>query len=91
MCETASTITVLVVKPPAAMAFDTVVGGAMILALITDLDKEGTTVTIWVLTFVWMDNMVVIDAGTLVVKIPFSRINTAGFDITGQLFLFKKS
>lgn len=85
VCETASTTTVLVVKPPAATVLDTVVGGAVILALTTDLDKEGTTVTIVVLTLVWMDNMVVTDAGTLVVKIPFSRINTAGFGITGQL------
>lgn len=81
VCETASRTTVLVVvNGPDATGLD-VLEGAM-LALITDLDKEGTVVAIAVVTLLWIDIMVVVDAGTLVVQRPLPRVNTAG-PVTG--------
>ena len=44
----------------------------------TDLDKEGTTVGMSVVTLVLMDSTLVVDAGTFMVKTPSPKVTAAG-------------
>jgi hypothetical protein len=72
-----TTVCVVVVDRPAKLSIVPLDCG-LPLAPMMDLKIKGMTITLLLVTLLWIDSTAVVDAGTFVVKRPFPRVTMAG-------------